>query len=175
MSVQSLSKALADFRQDARRLTALRTDKTLSRGAVCWWVMAIAEHLHQDNLVLREIAGMPKTETKQSEWRGFVDVKLTQDEKEKFAAWDVQDGDLWVFMADSIASGHKLSLTYNKQNDQYVASFTGQQEKGSNAGLTLSAYAKDWYDAIRVLVFKHAVLLEADWSRAKDRPGDDIG
>lgn len=124
---------------------------------------------------LREKLGMAKRESKEVTWQGFVDVKLTAVEKDVYGQWDVQDDDLWVLVVDAIGSGHKLSITYNRQNDQFVASFTGQTGTKGNEGFTLSAYAKDWYNAIRVLAYKHAILLESDWTRAAVRVSDNIG
>jgi len=118
---------------------------------------------------------MAKRESKEVTWQGFVDVKLTAEEKETYGQWDVQDEDLWVLVVDAIGSGHKLSVTYNRQNDQFVASYTGQTGTKGNEGFTLSAYAKDWYNAVRVLAYKHTILLESDWTLAKDRVSDNIG
>lgn len=130
----------------------------------CWYSEAMREKL-----------GMKKREKTDSMWRGFVDVKLTSEEKDAYVKWDIHDDDLWLLLVDAITAGHKLSVTFNKQNDQFVASFTGQTDTGDNEGYTLSAYAKTWYDAVRVLCFKHAVLLEGSWDRAAERTTDNIG
>lgn len=128
--------------------------------------------------LLNEMKGrtvMAKAPNFNNDWKGFVDVKLTGSEKENYAAWDVHDGDLWVLLVDAIVAGHKLSVTYNKQNDQFVASLTGAATAGNSAGYTLSAFAHVWYEALRVLMFKHVVILGQDWTAAKERVGEDIG
>lgn len=124
---------------------------------------------------LRERIGMAKTNGKQTEWRGFIDVKMTDAEKEMFSQWDVHDHDLFVLLSEAVAQGHKLSLTFNKQNDTFVCSFTGNEGTDKHEGYTLSAYGGDWYIAVRALVFKHVILLESDWKKAVDRPSEKLG
>lgn len=126
-------------------------------------------------LEIRERLGMAKPNDRQSTWKGFVDVKLTEQEKENFTQWDVHDNDLFLLLAEAVVAGHKQSLTWNKQNETYVFSFTGNEGAGKHEGYTLSAFAGDWYIALRVLLYKHHVLLEGDWSKAKDRPTENIG
>lgn len=124
---------------------------------------------------LREKNGMPKGSDRQSTWKGFVDVKMSEQEKELFSAWEVHDDDLFVLLADAVAHGHKMSLTFNKQNDTFVASFTGNEGTKDHEGYTLSAYAGDWYLAVRALLFKHTVLLDLNWKNASDRPSERLG
>jgi hypothetical protein len=139
---------------------------------------ALSEYLEWLQVLIRhqrERRGMAKANNTQSTWRGFVECKLTEVEKETYGQWDVHDDDLFVLLSDAVASGHKLSITFNKQNDQFVASFTGNEGTGKHEGYTLSAYASDWYNALRVLLFKHSVLLDARWETAAERPTESIG
>lgn len=118
---------------------------------------------------------MAKGNTNQSTWKGFIECKFTESEKEAFAQWDVHDEDVFVLLSEAVVAGHKLSLTFNKQSETFVASFTGNEGAGKHEGYTLSAYAGDWYLAVRAIVFKHAVLLAGDWQTAKERPTERLG
>lgn len=175
MSVEQTRRLKREIARCIRFLSALRHDPRQKWGDVSFYIQATLLHIEEYQAELRERNGMPKQENKRAEWQGFADVKLTSEEKETYKGWDIHDEDLWIIVVDSISSGHKLSVTYNKQNDQFVASFTGQAGTGKNEGFTLSAYAKNWYDAIRVLAFKHSVLLEGVWAAAANRQSDDIG
>lgn len=148
---------------------------TLHGAALALYVYERISYIEWYSRAMREKLGMPAKKRDDSMWRGFVDVKLTSEEKDAYVAWDIHDDDLWLLLVDAITAGHKLSVTFNKQNDQFVASFTGQTDTGKNEGYTLSAYAKTWYDAVRVLCFKHNVLLEGNWSAASERTTDNIG
>lgn len=118
---------------------------------------------------------MPTKKRDDTGWVGFVDVTLSSREKEAFQAWDVEGEDLWTLLVDTLVSGHKLSVSYNRANDTFGAAFTGNGEDTANKGYTLSAYGADWYTAVRVLLFKHVVLLEGVWANAKGREGERIG
>lgn len=160
---------------DRKALTELRKQGKLSIADWVWFVNATIHHLQTDSERLRELLGMPAKGREQSSWVGFVDIKLTNEEKEQFSAWDVNDEDLWIIFEDVIRTGHKVAVTYNKQNDNFVASFTGLEANKTNAGYTLSAFAPNWYAAVRVLVFKHSMILEGDFGNAKGRKSDEIG
>lgn len=125
--------------------------------------------------VLREKLGMPKKDDRQIQWRGFIECKFTDSEKDLFTQWDVHDNDLFLLLSEAVSAGHKLSISFNKQNETYVASFTGNEGTDKHEGYTLSAYAGDWYIAVRALLFKHCVLLGSEWSSATERPTERLG
>jgi hypothetical protein len=132
------------------------------------WMLAYMERL---------MAKAMKRETPVREtnvWHGFKNVNLTSAEKEEFLAWDMHDDDLWLVFAETVMEGHKLSLTFNKDSSSFVAAFTGLSDS-ANEGYTMSAYAKDWYTALRLLLFKHVQICQGDWSSAADREMDNIG
>jgi hypothetical protein len=133
------------------------------------------ENLEWGTYWLREELGMPNRQNNNTAWKGYVDVRMTDSEKETMTAWDVHDDDLWLVWQDAIISGHKASLTYNKENQAFVAALTGMEGHPTNAGYTLTAYAPDWYIAVRALLFKHVILLETDWRRAGERVSDSVG
>ena len=124
---------------------------------------------------LRERMGMATKKNERVEWRGFIECKLTEAEKELFAQWDVHDHDLFLLLSEAVCAGLKLSVTFNKQNDHFVASLTGGAEAGKAEGWTLSAFAPNWYEAVRAVLFKHNVLLVGDWSLSHERPTEGIG
>lgn len=156
-------------------LNKLREHPPKSRETLLWEVGERFYWLEANTREIREELGMSNKKQSESGWVGFVDVTLTSKEKELFGAWDMQGDDLWVMLVDAMTHGHKVSLSYNRQNETFGASFTGTDPDGSNKGFTLSAFAADWYTAVRVLVFKHAVLLDFDWKNADGREGERIG
>lgn len=99
-------------------------------------------------------------------WRGFKDVKLSDAQKAGFEAWDVQDNELYELLATIVQGGYKFSCVYNTSNDTFIATLTGGQGSGAADGYSMSAFAPDWYNALRVLVFKHVEILGGDWTTA---------
>jgi len=114
-----------------------------------------------------ELLGMPRANGKKvlTAWRGFKDFRLTAEQLEGFAAFDCEDDDLMDLIQTTLAEGYKLTLTYNGQSDTYNCAITCNAEKHPNEGFTMSAFAQTAYVAMKLLMYKHAVLLEGDWDK----------
>ncbi len=108
-------------------------------------------------------------------WKGFVDVKLSDQDKANYAAWDVADSDVWDGIATYCEAGVKIALTYNAQNSSFTCSGTGQPASGQNNGYCVNAYAKSPYEAARVWLYKVSVLLPDVWSEYDAGESDSIG
>jgi len=98
-------------------------------------------------------------------WKGFKDFKLTAEQLEGFASFDVDDDDLMDVVQSVLGEGYKLTLTYNGQSDTYNCAITCNAEKHENEGYTMSAFAHTAYIAMKLLMYKHTVLLEGDWDK----------
>lgn len=122
----------------------------------------------------KQIAARPTTR-QEFQWKGFVNVTLTSEQKEAFAAWDVQDGDVWDGIAQYCEAGYKIALSYNSANSSYSCTGTGQPDCGANSGYAISAHAKSPYDAARVWLFKVATILPDVWSEHVPAESDLIG
>lgn len=99
-------------------------------------------------------------------WKGFKDVKLSDTQKQAYEAWDAQDEELYELVATTVQAGYKFSCVYNTSNDTFIATLTGGQGSGAADGYSMSAFAPDWYNALRVLMFKHVEILAGDWTTA---------
>jgi len=108
-------------------------------------------------------------------WKGFVDVKLSEQDKANYTAWDLADSDVWDGIATYCEAGIKIALTYNAQNASYTCSGTGQPAAGANNGYCVNAYAKSPYEAARVWLFKVSAILPETWSDYESGEADAIG
>jgi len=127
-------------------------------------------------LRLRKEAGMAtKKAVPARQWNGFVNCELTAEDKATFKVWDVDFGDAFDLLVGRVTEGYRLSVSHNKKNDSFIASLTGSEDCGDNAGYTLSAFGKDIATAMRVLAYKDGFILEGVWDNAKVQPKDDIG
>lgn len=127
------------------------------------------------NNVLRGKMGMPRAKHTPTEWKGFVNIRFSTQQREAFDNWGVSDEDVWHQLIGVIESDHKFTLTYNKQNGTINAAFTGGVNSGNNSGRTLSAFAKSWDIAVRALMFKHIEIAGGDWLSAGSVDGDEFG
>lgn len=99
----------------------------------------------------------------------FVRHTMSRDEMDSFHAWDVVDADIWLETERLIDSDYKLSINRDDYNRCVTASLTCRNASSENVGLILTARAAAPYDALRMLIFKHAVVLGGDWTAF--RPG----
>lgn len=133
------------------RLAALLTD----------WAKELQDTLYYG----QEIMGMATKPKQQGygEWKGFKDFRLTAEQLEGFAAFEHHDDDLMDLVQTVLANDYKLTFTYNGQADTYNAAMTANGEKDPNKGYTMSAFAPSMYAALRLLMYKHWVLLDQNW------------
>lgn len=124
---------------------------------------------------LREEIGVAKKAFENSDWKGFVNVNLSPEAKEAYAAWDIEDSDVWDGLASYGEKGYKFTLTWNKQNSNWVATYVGTADAGKNAGWAVTGFAKDPYNAARVLLFKVSSVLPEVWKDYKGTELDEIG
>lgn len=113
----------------------------------------------------RELVGMARDKNGSSglAWKGFKDFKLNPEQLEAFAHFEAHDDDLMDLVQSSLGADYKLTFTYNGQSDTYNAAMTCNADKDVNQGYTMSAFAPSMYTALRLLMFKHWVLLEGNW------------
>jgi len=146
-----------------------------NRGLVQASVNRSFEYYHRLCNDLRGELGVAKKAFENSTWKGFINVNLTAEQKEAYATWDIADADVWDGLATYGEQGYKFSLTYNKSNSSWVAAYTGQDGSGKNEGYAVTGFAKDPYNAARVLLFKVSSLLPDVWKDYKPLPSDEIG
>lgn len=108
------------------------------------------------------------------DWGGFVDIRLTDGEKETFHHWHTELGDgIWGELVEVVSSGFKLGLSYDPSGDFYLATLTasGVDVIGLQDRYCLTARAPEWAMAIALLLFKHIVIARRDWGAYKPRTG----
>lgn len=110
-----------------------------------------------------------------TEFKGFVNYKLTVEEKEAYAAWDLHDHDLFDLLALDAQQGYKLTVSWNDQNETFTATYMCQDKDSPNYGYCLSSFAPDWYNAVRVTAFKHTEVLKSAWPISSKQKTDDWG
>lgn len=112
-------------------------------------------------------------------WQGFINIELSPDEKAFFPQWWQENADdIWDELQEIINSGLKFSLALDAQNDCYIASLTGNGVlKFPKFVCAMSARTDALDKAIALLVYKHVVICDGDWSKywtAKRKFGSEI-
>jgi len=125
--------------------------------------------------IIREACSVAKKGFNNDTWKGFIQCSLTAAQKEQYASWDIEDADVWDGLAVWGEAGYRFSLTWNKGNSNWVATYTGQEGSGKNEGWAVTAFGKTPYAAARVLLFKVQNVLPDIWSNYKPSEQDEIG
>jgi len=107
-------------------------------------------------------------QTSQDDWGGYIDVRLSGDDKLLFSTWyESNEGDVFNWLNDALAAGLKLGMMYDGENQCYVASLNGRGVTTSEKRFTLTARANTFDEAFALLCYKHYVALEGDWGNWK--------
>lgn len=118
-----------------------------------------------------------KQESKQwnkAKWIGFVNLKLSQQEKEAIKSNLLSAEDGIDFLMNVATAGYKFSTSYSIPEDVYTLSLTGQYQEKPNAGITMSMRHRDFVTALTALNFcaqEDGLLVE--WSDRYTIVGDD--
>lgn len=105
-------------------------------------------------------------------WGGYVNLRITQEERGDFDLFCNENADdLETALETAIVDGLKLGVTYDAENSAYIATFTGAGCVGDKARFVLVARGQSYQEAVALLVYKHFVLLDGDWSSYRPATG----
>jgi hypothetical protein len=108
------------------------------------------------------------------DWKGFVEISLTSEEKERIADSAWEPADYLSFLSRVVDDGYKVSIVSDSFNQCVVASLTGRASDCMNPGLTLSARGPETAGAIRALAYKHIEICEElRWDNRAETRGPD--
>lgn len=108
----------------------------------------------------------------EAEWGGYINLKVNEDERSDFDGWQVEESaNVSDLLAYQIVEGLKLSVGYDADNSSYLATFTGAGCVGTKLRCCLTARSDDLFEAINLLLYKHVVLLDSDWSSYRPATG----
>lgn len=103
----------------------------------------------------------------------FVDIELTREGKDNFKLWDFPHSELIAYVETRGSEGYKLGVSWKPDRGAWVASLTCVDAKSPNYEFCLSAYGRDWLQAIAVLAYKDLVLLAGNWTTSDKSPDED--
>lgn len=178
MSVQKVREVRRRLDEVCNRLVLMRAEVVV-RGEQ--WIMAREVTFQCAELLwtterLFEVANVKKIKSEGNpDFKGFVNYVLSAEDKAGYGEWDIHDHDLFLLVAGAEQSGYKLSCSFNAKNDTFSATFMCVDAQSPNAGFILSAFAPDWYNALRVLIYKHDVVLGGKWDTAVQVKSDNWG
>lgn len=98
-----------------------------------------------------------------ADWRGFLNVSLTNEQKDAFEV-EMQRGSLWVVFDEALLTGVHLSVKLDKDGKTFLAACTQRNSASVNAGVCVTARGRDAVTALcRVLFILSVLGLGTDW------------
>lgn len=107
----------------------------------------------------RKSAGEPRRvgEGYDAPFRGYINLNLSPEEKDGYAAW-AEGGTIWEVLQIQIADGVNVSVKLDPKGQGYLASATQRRSTSPNAGLVVTARAKDAPTCLGRLTYILAIL-----------------
>lgn len=97
----------------------------------------------------------------------FVNVAVAVADEGKIADFLPTADAVYDGMMELMMAGYRIGFNYDMQRDAVIASLTCRDDKSANHNGVLNAFAGDWFTALRVVMYKHYVILNEDWTAAE--------
>lgn len=105
----------------------------------------------------------------------WVNVSLDADQRSAIKEWELDSDSLETTVMELLAEGYRLSLSYEKDSDSISAFLFDRRTDSKTNNWALTARAPSIFFALKVMVFKHIVVLQRDWAKYKtERPDEDF-
>lgn len=96
-----------------------------------------------------------KTLWEKAKWKGFVNLRLNQEEKMAIKENTLDESECFAALRDMATDGYKVSLSYSISEDVFTVSATGAYQGRPNAGITMSLRHRDVEVACSGLIWCH--------------------
>lgn len=103
-------------------------------------------------------------------WGGFINIRLDDEQKSSFHAW-FEDNSPTVagYVDDVLAEGMKVGISYDRENQCYIATFTGALVGNSNERYVATSRAGTLNECLGLAVWKHFIVANGDYGNFKPK------
>jgi len=97
-------------------------------------------------------------------WGGFINIKLSELQKTEFKLWYEKTPDeASLVLSEFLNQGGKLSVTFDREHDSYIVTYTGALMGNSPDRFAVSSRSSDLSEALAIMAWKHGFLAEGDY------------
>lgn len=97
-------------------------------------------------------------------WGGFINVSLIDGDKVDFHRWfDEHRSEVAGYLDDLVGEGMKYSAAYDRENQCYIVTFTGNLVEGANLRCAVTSRAGTWAECDGLAVWKHFILCAGNY------------
>lgn len=104
----------------------------------------------------------------------FVSCTLTQEQRGEARKWDVKYEQTFDVFDRLIDDNIKISFSVDKRHDCVGVYATKPAGDGRERAICLSARGPNFLEAMKVLAYKHAVVLDGMWDTVPESEGEDL-
>jgi hypothetical protein len=105
-------------------------------------------------------------------WGGFINIRLDDDQKEAFFAWDADNpSEGTKVLEDVMHEGMKVGLTYDRENQCYICTLIGALVSGSNERYCVTTRAATLQQVVQLTAWKHSQLALGDYGNFRPTTG----
>lgn len=100
----------------------------------------------------------------------FANIRLSTADEKSFAKWFTEnETSIMTMLGEVVADTYKFSLSYDFDNECFIAGLSGTRYSELNKKTTLTARSNEWLEAIALVLYKHVVMCTmgewADYAR----------
>lgn len=99
------------------------------------------------------------------EWKGFVNVTITDKYRSTFETWERDDDLVIGAVLSAVEEVGKLSFSFDRRQGCFIAALTVTNTKRSDAGFCVTARSTDMFRAMRRVVFLYWQVAGGDLSK----------
>lgn len=101
---------------------------------------------------------MAKTSRNFGDWQ-FVNINLSVQDQKSFGEWFADhETEILPMLSEVNADGYKFSISYDFDNECFIAALSGTKNTTENGGCTITARSSEWIESIGLVLFKHVVM-----------------
>lgn len=101
-----------------------------------------------------------------AEWGGFINVRLSDEQKADFSAWWEENVNQSAqILEELICAGIKATLAYDPDNDTWLCSFTGRLVSDSDERFVTTTRAGNMPEVIALACWKHVYVQRGVYKR----------
>lgn len=111
------------------------------------------------------MAYKPKSQRKNIDFRGYIDVKLDKKAQEQYKTWRETVNDIFTLIEECCENSYRISTAIDTFNDCYQATMSCTDEKNDNAGYILVGRGSTAQNAVLQLLFKEKLIGGDQWAK----------
>lgn len=106
-------------------------------------------------------------------WGGFINIRLSDQQKEEFHAWQEDNHEFSArYFDEMLGSGIKASFSYDAHNECYVLAVTGALVLDiASSRFCSTSRAGSMAEVVDLTVWKHDVLARGNYGNYKPKTG----